>query len=294
MLSIVRMGALSVKAIKSIIFPLYTIACTQKALDIALDWHIIIFTRDARLAENQTILPPSARHAESSSRSSAAREFSEQRFLRSARPGAGKVRDAPASGGRQATGQPGSEDVWLLTSVVLSGADRISGDWPCRTFAPQTRATIRAQADERTDAVCGTTSSGRTGNLQSATGRANRTAFGPLRSPAQHRPSVTASKKTSVSVEPAAIPFTDRRLVTAYEELRSQAAQGRRQGPGLALIITRGFRCWMEVCSQFLANEGSRSQTLESPATSMPSGVRGEFIILLASMLLQRVSKGIA
>jgi hypothetical protein len=59
-------------------------------------------------------------------------------------------------------------------------------------------------------------------------------------------------------------------------------------------MITRGFRCWMEVCSQFLANEGSRSQEPELPATSMPSGVRGEFITLLASMLLERVSKGIA
>lgn len=97
-----------------------------------------------------------------------------------------------------------------------------------------------------------------------------------------------------MSAQPTADPFTDRRLVAAYEELRSQAVQGRRQGPGLALMITRGFRCWMEVGSQFLAKEGSRLQAPESPATSMPSGVRGEFIMLLASMLLQRVSKGIA
>lgn len=97
-----------------------------------------------------------------------------------------------------------------------------------------------------------------------------------------------------MSAAPAAIPFTDRRLIAAYEELRSQAAQGWRQGPGLALMITRGFRCWMEACSQFLANEGSRSQAPEPPAISLPSGVRGEFIILVAGMLLQRVSKGIA
>ena len=89
-------------------------------------------------------------------------------------------------------------------------------------------------------------------------------------------------------------PFTDRRLITAYEELRSQAVQGWRQGPGLALIITRGFRCWMEVCSQFLASEGSQSQAPALPAIAVPSGVRGEFIMLLASMLLQRVSRGIA
>jgi hypothetical protein len=38
-----------------------------------------------------------------------------------------------------------------------------------------------------------------------------------------------------LSAEPGAIPFTDRRLVAAYEELRSQAVQGWRDGPGLAL-----------------------------------------------------------
>lgn len=97
-----------------------------------------------------------------------------------------------------------------------------------------------------------------------------------------------------MSVPPVAIPFTDRRLVAAYEELRSQAVQGWRQGPGRALMITRGFRGWMEACSQLLTNEGSRSQGPESPATSMPSGMRSEFIVVLASMVLQRVSKGIA
>jgi len=97
-----------------------------------------------------------------------------------------------------------------------------------------------------------------------------------------------------VSVPPVAIPFTDRRLVAAYEELRSQAVQGWRQGPGFALMSTRGFRGWMEACSQLLTNEGRRSQGSESLATSMPSGVRSEFIVVLASMVLQRVSKGIA
>ena len=97
-----------------------------------------------------------------------------------------------------------------------------------------------------------------------------------------------------MSVPPVAIPFTDQRLVAAYEELRSQAVQGWPQGPGLALLITRGFRGWMEACSQFLAKEGSRSQGPESPTTSMPSGVRSEFIVVLASMVLQTVFKEIA
>src|SRR4051794_27704694 len=130
-------------ALQSCLFSINSHECSskysQKALDTALNSYIIIFTRCARLAEDQTIVTASTGSAESSSRSSAAREFSGQRVLRSARPGAGKVRDAPASGGRQTTGQPGSKDVWLLTSVVLSGTSRISRNWSCRTVAAQTR-----------------------------------------------------------------------------------------------------------------------------------------------------------
>jgi hypothetical protein len=97
-----------------------------------------------------------------------------------------------------------------------------------------------------------------------------------------------------VSPEPAAISFADRRLVAAYEELRSQAVQGWLRGPGLALMMARGFRYWMEACSQLFANEGSCTQVPDRPVPSMPSGFRGELIILIASMLLRRASKGIA
>ena len=95
----------------------------------------------------------------------------------------GKVRDAPASGGRQAARQPDCKDVWPLTAVVLSGTSRLPGNWSCRTVAAQTRATIRAQADERTDAVCGAASGSRTGNSQSSTGGTNHTAFRHIDSP---------------------------------------------------------------------------------------------------------------
>jgi len=87
--------------------------------------------------------------------------------------------------------------------------------------------------------------------------------------------------------------LTDRRLVAAYEELRCQAVQGGR-GPGLTLMMSRGFRCWMEAWTQLLANECSRVQRLDPPESSVVSSVRRELVILLASMLLHRVSKGIA
>ena len=88
-----------------------------------------------------------------------------------------------------------------------------------------------------------------------------------------------------------AIPAADCRLIAAYEELRSQAIQGCRQGPGLALLTARGFRCWMEVCHPLLAPESSKAQAPEQPETGLPAGLRGELVVLLASMLLQQVSK---
>jgi len=97
-----------------------------------------------------------------------------------------------------------------------------------------------------------------------------------------------------VSPEPSAISFADPRLVAAYEELRSQAVQGWRRGPGLTLMMARGFRCWMEACNQLFASQDSCTQVPDRLAPSMPSGFRGEVVIVLASMLLRRASKGIA
>lgn len=268
---------------------------TRKKLDNELYSYIIVFTAShGRSTTVQTIISSPDGFAESSSPGCPAREFSGQRVLRSGRFAAGQVRDAAARRGRPATGQPGSKGIWLLASVVLSGAGSLSRSWSRRAVATQTRAAVRAQADGRAYAVCGTTPSRRAGNLQPSAGRSNRTTLQRLGSPAQHRSSATASKKTAVSPEPAAISLADRRLVAAYEELRCQAAEGCRRGPGLALLMARGFRCWMKASSQLLANECSTTPALDSPKPAMPSGLRGELIILLASMLLHRVSKEIA
>ena len=69
---------------------------TQKELDSqpCMYINILTATRHGRPATNQTILLARAGHAESSPESSAARELSRQRVLRSGRFAAGQVRDA--------------------------------------------------------------------------------------------------------------------------------------------------------------------------------------------------------
>jgi hypothetical protein len=96
-----------------------------------------------------------------------------------------------------------------------------------------------------------------------------------------------------MSPEPASISLADRRLVAAYEEIRSQALQGWRRGPGLALMMARGLRCWMEAGSQLFAKAGSCTQVPDQTAPPVPCSFNGELVVLLASMLLRRASKGI-
>jgi hypothetical protein len=268
---------------------------TLKELDISLVIDIIIFTYShGRFTTVETIPSAPSRYVESPPSRRPARGLPGQRFLRSGRFAAGQVRDAAAGGGGQATGQQDGKRFWLLASVVLSSAERISGNWSCWSVAPQTRTAIRTQADARVDAVCDTTPARRTGDLHSSTGRPNRTTLWRVGSPSQYRPSTTASKKTSMRPEPAEIHSADGRLVAAYEELRSQAIQGWQRGPGLALMMARGFRSWMEACSQLFAIQCSRMQVADRPEQSIPSGLRGEIVLLLASMMLHRVSKGVA
>jgi hypothetical protein len=266
----------------------------QKKLDSRSNIDIIIFTYlNGRSATDETIITPPAGRPESSPGRCPARELSQQRLFRSGGPAAGQVRDAAAVGCRPATGQPGGQGVRFLTAIVLSGAGRLSTSGPRWLVAAETRSPIRPQAHGRAHAVCNATPRRRAGDFYSSTSPTSGTALRRLGSPPQHRSSTAAPKKTSVNPESISSCFTDRRLVAAYEELRCQAVQGGR-GPGLAVMISRGFRCWMEAWSQLLANEGSRAQRPDPPEASVVSSMRRELVILLASMLLHRVSKGIA
>ena len=92
----------------------------------------------------------------------------------------------------------------------------------------------------------------------------------------------------------AAVSGDDRRLVAAYEELRSQAVEEWQRGPGLALLRNRGFRCWMEACGQLLDAPCRSGILKDHPATDVPAGLRGEMVLLLASMLLHRMFRGVA
>lgn len=269
----------------------------RKEIDTRAECIIIVLTAPhGRSATDQTIFSARERDTQPATARGKKRDLSGQRLLRQRRSATGQIRDAPPRRGRQAIGQRGREGIRLLATVLLSGTGSISGRRARRPVAAQARAPIRTQADARPNEVCGGTPHLRSAHFQSATGQSNCRTLWHLGSPPQHRPAVTPSKKTAVNGATAAVSLNDRQLAAAYEELRAQVVEHWQRGPGLALMRTRGFRCWMEACRQFLdaPSRSGTSSAKECPAMDVPSGVRGDIVVLLASMLLQRVFRGVA
>lgn len=86
-------------------------------------------------------------------------------------------------------------------------------------------------------------------------------------------------------------PFPEDPLLAVYEGLRYNAvgSQERKQsGVGLALLLSRGMRGWMQACKQLL--QVVPRKVMESPAKPepLPRDVRTDVIVLLTGMLLQR------
>ena len=269
---------------------IYSMACAHKGLDNCRHLDIIVFTAYVGIGAEQTIVPAASRYAEPASGRRHTRKLPPKRVLRPGRSAASQVRDASAGRYRKHASQSGRQSIRLLAAFFLSGTGSLWRSWTRRPAAAETRAAIRAQTDAGTDGFRCATPCGRSGHLQFPSGQTNRRALWRLGSPAQHRSPGAAPKKTTLSASDSVVG-SDRRLVAAYEELRSQAVERFQQGPGMAILMTRGFRCWMEACGQLL---GSPSETgprkcLESCS---PVGFRGEVVVLLASILLHRASKG--
>lgn len=83
---------------------------------------------------------------------------------------------------------------------------------------------------------------------------------------------------------PSAVPADA--LVAAYEELRRRFLN-REQAPGLALLMRRGMREWLDACSFYVASPPTSVPTATpEDAAVLPQGVRAEVVLILAGMLL--------
>jgi hypothetical protein len=75
--------------------------------------------------------------------------------------------------------------------------------------------------------------------------------------------------------------------VGAYEELRRRFIS-RQHGPGVAILMRRGLREWMDTCSSYLDVPATSVPAPPHDETILPQGVRAELVVILAGMLLHR------
>jgi hypothetical protein len=93
-----------------------------------------------------------------------------------------------------------------------------------------------------------------------------------------------------MSQMPSAV-CTDDELVAQYEELRRQVldrSSGIYRGPGLALLIHRGMKAWMDVSSICPAPASPTTLRPSNRGDGLASEQRSEIVMVLASMALHR------
>jgi hypothetical protein len=102
---------------------------------------------------------------------------------------------------------------------------------------------------------------------------------------------VEPSKKTQLIVGETRDRGLHAELSTAYEQLRNQVlgVNGKPpRGPGLAVLLERGMKAWIEAYRQWSALTAA-SRTARSPlSTSLLAPVQNDVIVLFTGMLLAR------
>ena len=263
----------------------------QKGLEVSSILDIISFTYRHASFFSKTGTAPSGRRAERQIRRRHGRVVSAERVFRSRRLGAGQVRDAAASATRGTAREPSCSNLWLFPAFVLSGTSRFRRGWLGRITASQTRTTRRPQVDKRSDGF-GQPDPG-TGCVFVLAGDrpAHPAAVSDFRSPAQYRSPVEPSKKTQLSAGGATECGQHTELSMAYEQLRGLilGVTGKPpRGPGLAVVLERGMKAWIDAYRQWSALTAA-SKTARSPlSTTLRAPVQNDVVVLLTGMLLER------
>ena len=239
---------------------------------------------------NQAESSPTSRHAQSSARRGHSSVVPDERFLRCRRYDSGQVRDAAPGARRAAAGHSGDKSIWFLTPLFLSGTAGIRAERSVGIDTAETWPAQRTQADHRGHGVSQQSSSQRfiasdRGFGADREGRVR--CGGPL---PQHRTSTLTSKKTPMSRIPSAM-CGNTEIVAQYEELRRHVLDrslGIHRGSGLALLIQRGMRAWMEVSSICSNTPSSTTLRASNGEDVLASDHRGEIVMVLAAMALHR------
>ena len=274
---------------------------TQKGLDNRPEVYIIIFTSDRRCSGGlinaqqgqkvQARRPQAARHAQSASRRGDRPSVRSWRFLRSRRPSATQVRDASPRHGRQAVGHSVRYSIRLLTPYLLSRGSRLSARWPLRAIAREARTPKRSQTHAGGSGLRDTTSVERSFVASSGFGCCHPGTVRCKCASTEYRTRTKAAgKKTSLNpVSGARKPAEPEKLISAYEDLRRQAAQcSIAGGLGMAILLGQGMVAWMLACSWLASTNPDNMRRCPITATPLPDELRGEIVLVLAAMALKQ------
>jgi len=273
---------------------------TQKGLDNRPEVYIIIFTSDRRCSGGlinaqqgqkvQARRPQAARHAQSASRRGDRPSVRSWRFLRSRRPSATQVRDASPRHGRQAVGHSVRYSIRLLTPYLLSSGSRLSAGRSLRVIAREARTPASAQTHAGGSGLRDTTSVERSFVASSGFGCCHPGTVRCKCASTEYRTRTKAAgKKTSLNpairAHKTAEPET---LISAYEDLRRQAAGCSAGGLGMAIFFGQGMAAWMLACSWVTRTNPDSVRGCSITGPPLPDDFRGEIVLVLAAMALKQ------
>src|SRR5438270_9135833 len=269
--------------------PFIASICGEKSLDNSIQVFIIVFTgifenTNAAVAQGHRQAKgfTATRHTQSPPSGCPTSSVPGQQFLRSGRPASGQVRDAPAGTCRSPADFPGGTRVRIFAALVLPSQRGLRAGWLDRSGSSETRSQKWPQTDPGSD---GGRSSNANGGSVAQFRSVGSSCKGRLQhggSPAQHRATVAAGKKTSLNSAPTpqTLPEHAETLLAGYEELRRRAMGGL-CGAGLGVLMHLGMRAGMNAFSGSCASRPAKVCTRREQLL-IPEGLQTEIVLILS------------
>ena len=272
----------------------------EKQLDKSAVMYIIIFTdrshvspKSSRPRQTQCLAPN--QHSAPASAAGYRPAIPGPTLLRCPRPDAGQVRVAAQGGGRWRAGQLSGNGFRVVAPLFLPGALCLRRGRVGRLGTAEARTTAGPQVERRGVGVPRTASSRATGHPLRSDGRAGARAVWHRRESAQYRaPSAARAKKNELTL--ATPPSSGgSSWKSRYEDLRRQVLAGNSHGPGLAVLLGRGMRAWLDVAGSLDVRPTPPRPEIAAdagPLQTVPGECRVQLTALLAGIILHGWQQG--
>ena len=176
----------------------------------------------------------------------------------------------------------------------LSSGSRLSARWPLRAIAREARTPKRPQTHAGGSGLRRATSGERPFAAPSGLGSCHpRAVLYKCTSTEYRTRTKAAGKKTSLNpVGGVRKPAERETLISAYEDLRRQAAQcSIAGGLGMAIFLGQGMVAWMLACSWVASTNPHNVHRCPISAAPLPDELRAEIVLVLAAMALKQAAE---